>query len=338
MGNKQAKGRPSPGARPPPAQDNSIGAQIQRLRQQIANEEGNINNDTNKLRRAQQTLANLQMQLNMLLARQQPPPPQNRGRSLLDGYLRQIQELSRQVSGCNSNVVNLTQRLNDSTNALNGLNNQLNDLRGQYAKLNDLKIQADAQIQLDIIEIADLKAQIVVLKTTITNLTTQVKALSGTITILDSKVASLIEENMFLQEQVFVNEVTNTQNLLGLSQTIDASLNTLFSYLKKVDINPDVIYEKVNYREIEHEKLHNINKGLDVLFYSFYCAFLLIMICMGNIKREHFLIYLIVGLIPIVYPFLFKLIVFLMNYISNNSNGPKNAFIDINNTIYAYNI
>jgi hypothetical protein len=193
-------------------------------------------------------------------------------------------------------------------------------------------------IQLDIIEIADLKAQIVVLKTTIANLENQVKALTGTIEILDVKVASLIEENMFLQEQVFVNDVTNTQNLLGLSETIDVSLNTLFSYLKRVDINPDVIYEKVNYREIEHEKLHNINKVLDILFYSFYCAFLLIMVCMGNIKREHFLIYLIIGLIPIVYPFLFKLIGYLMSYISTNSYGPKNAFIDINNTIYAYNI
>jgi hypothetical protein len=166
----------------------------------------------------------------------------------------------------------------------------------------------------------------------------QVKALTGTINILDVKVASLIEENLFLQEQVFVNDVTNTQNLLGLSETIDVSLNTLFSYLKRVDINPDVIYEKVNYREIEHEKLHNINKVLDILFYSFYCAFLLIMVCMGNIKREHFLIYLIIGLIPIVYPFLFKLIGYLMSYISSNINGPKNAFIDINNTIYGYNI
>ena len=332
MGNRQSRGR---------GQDNSIGAQIQRLRQQISQQEGNVNNENNQLRSAQQTLANLQDQLNRLLASQQPPPPppnRNRGPSLLDQYLGQIRDLSSRVGSCDSNVRNITQRLNESTNTLNNLNNQLNELRGQYSTLNDLKIQADAQIQLNIIEIDDLKAQIVVLKETVTNLTGYVQALSGTIGALDVKVASLIEENMFLQEQVFVNDVTNTQNLLGLSETIDASLNTLFSYLKKVDINPDVIYEKVNYREIEHEKLHNINKVLDILFYSFYCAFLLIMICMGNIKREYFLIYLIIALIPIVYPFLFKLLGYLMSYISSDSNGPKNAFIDINNTIYAYNI
>jgi archaellum component FlaC len=336
MGNTQARGR-APFRFPGP--DNSIGAQIQRLRQQISQQEGNINNDNNKLRVAHQTLANLQDQLNRLLASQQPPPPpQPRGPSLLEQYLAQIRDLSSRVGSCDSNVRSITQRLNESTNTLNNLNNQLNELRNQYTQLNDLKIQADAQIQLYIIEIDELRAQIVVLTDTVTNLTGYVQALSGTIGALDEKVADLIEENMFLQEQVFVNDVTNTQNLLGLSETVDASLNTLFSYLKRVDVNPDVIYEKVNYREIEHEKLHNINKVLDILFYSFYCAFLLIMVCMGNIKREHFLIYLIIGLIPIVYPFLFKLIGYLMSYISTNSHGPKNAFIDINNTIYAHNI
>ena len=327
MGNKQGKGK------------NNVGSEIEQVRRQISQEEGNINNNTNKLRTAQQSLANLQDKLNRLLASQQPPPPPpKRGPSLLDQYLGQIRDLSSQVGSCNSNVNSITQRLNESTNALNRLNNQLIELRNQYSELNNKKIEADATIQLQLVTISELQANIDQLNARIDTLERQVKALTGTVNVLDAKVASLIEENMFLQQQVFVNDVTNTQNLLGLSETIDVSLNTLFSYLKSVDVNPDVIYEKVNYREIEHEKLHNINKALDILFYCFYCAFLLIMICMGNIKREHFLIYLIIGLIPIVYPFLFKLIGYLMSYISVNSHGPKNAFIDINNTIYAYNV
>ena len=61
------------------------------------------------------------------------------------------------------------------------------------------------------------------------------------------------------------------------------------------------------------------------------------MICTQNIKREYFLFYLFVGLIPIIYPFLFKFVLFLIKYLSNNPHGPKKAFVDINNTIIEYN-
>ena len=62
------------------------------------------------------------------------------------------------------------------------------------------------------------------------------------------------------------------------------------------------------------------------------------MICTGNTQREKFLIYLFVGLIPIIYPYLFKLAAYIVNYLSSDSQGPKNAFININNTNFGYNI
>jgi len=136
----------------------------------------------------------------------------------------------------------------------------------------------------------------------------------------------------------YSNYVNTINKALEFQKVLDSSLNNLFSYLKTQNVNPDVLYEKVNYRDIEHQKIFNINKALDILFYSFYFSFLLIMICMGNIKREHFLIYLFVGLIPVIYPFLFKFGKILIDYLSPPLNGPKNAFVDSHNTIYAYNI
>ena len=162
-----------------------------------------------------------------------------------------------------------------------------------------------------------------------------------TSTIMDETkyktVAKLLSSSNDLSTQTHEYKTT-IDTALEFHKTLDSSLNNLFSYLKTQNVNPDVLYEKVNYRDIEHQKLFNMNKALDILFYSFYFSFLLIMICMGNVKREHFLIYLFVGLIPVVYPFIFKFGKLLVDYLSPPLHGPKNAFVDIHNTIYAYNI
>lgn len=135
----------------------------------------------------------------------------------------------------------------------------------------------------------------------------------------------------------YSNYINTINKALEFQKVLDSSLNNLFDSLKREYVNPNVLYEKVNYREIEHQKLTNINKALDILFYSFYFSFLLIMICIGNTKKEHFLIYLFVGLIPIIYPFLFKFGKIFVNYLSPPLHGPKNAFLD-SHTIYDYDI
>jgi hypothetical protein len=132
--------------------------------------------------------------------------------------------------------------------------------------------------------------------------------------------------------------IISINKALDFQNTLDSSLNMLFSDLKTENVNPDVLYEKVEYRNKEHILLYNINKVLDVVYYSFYFSFLLIMICMGNVKREHFLNYLFIGLIPIIYPFLFKFGKIFIDYVSPPLHGPKNAFVDIHNTVYGYNI
>ena len=104
------------------------------------------------------------------------------------------------------------------------------------------------------------------------------------------------------------------------------------------DKKPSKVYfEQIKHRDTEHEILYNINKVIDILFYCFYFSFILIIICTQNMKREYFLIYLFVGLIPFIYPFLFKWLINLINYLFKDNSGPKNAFVDINNTVYEYN-
>jgi len=159
------------------------------------------------------------------------------------------------------------------------------------------------------------------------------------IDVLNDIITGLNRQIIELEEIDDSNQIYNNQNILNLGKSIDASLNILFSHLDKPSLHSmsNIFHDKISNRDIDHEKLNNSNKAFDVIFYCFYFAFILIMICTQNIKREHFLIYLFVGLIPFIYPFLFKLIVYLIKYLYNDIHGPKNAFVDINNTLIAYN-
>ena len=123
------------------------------------------------------------------------------------------------------------------------------------------------------------------------------------------------------------------QSTLKKTGSLDAARQSL----KTQALSSDVIYEKIEHRDNEHEKLYTSSKVFDIIFYCFYFSFVIIMICTENIKREHFLIYLFVGLIPFIYPFVFKFVHYLIKYVSNDPHGPKNAFVDINNTIISYN-
>jgi len=313
------------------------GDEISRKRKEISDEEVVIRNDHGKLVREEATLRRLQAELAALLARGQSGGGGEQG-SMFSALFGEILRLRNEISGCGSNLNNLQARFNESDSKLRALNGEMQTLRGQYDTLRHEKALVDADLQLKIAEIASLNQTIIELKAKIDALNGVIVNLNSIIDSLNTQIGNLQQQKTFLQEQVFVNEVTNTNQLLGVSEVIDASLNRLFSYLRSSNINPDVIYQKVNYRSIEHDKLHNINKTLDVVYYCFYAAFILIMICMGNTQKEKFLIYLIVGLVPIIFPFLFKFGNYLFGLLSSDHHGPKNAFIDINNTLFAYNV
>lgn len=313
------------------------GDEISRKRKEISDTEGVIRNDHGKLVREEHTLARLQAELNALLARGTSSAGGEQG-SLFSGLLAEIGRLRIEISGCGSNLNNIKNRLNESDTKLRSLNEQIQTLRQQYDTLRHEKAIVDAELQLRMQEITKLNQTIVELNARIDGLNGVIVNLNSIVESLNTEIGNLQQQKTFLQGRVFVNDVTNTNQLLGVSEVIDVSLNRLFSYLKSTNINPDVIYQKVNYRSIEHNKLSNINKILDVLYYCFYAAFVLIMIFMGNTQKEKFLIYLIVGLIPIIYPFLFKFGNYLLTYVSGETHGPKNAFVDINNTIFAYNV
>ena len=146
---------------------------------------------------------------------------------------------------------------------------------------------------------------------------------------------------IYWNQKNYSNKVYNSQNLLNLSENIDHNLQYIFSDLKTQNVNPDLLHTKIQYRKIEEQKLTNINKLLDILFYSFYLSFILIMIVTRNANAEHFVFYIFIGLIPFLYPFVFKNANYLIH--SFELDSQKNAFIesdelDNENMFHAYNI
>lgn len=158
-------------------------------------------------------------------------------------------------------------------------------------------------------------------------------SLESLITSEEIKYIELKEHINVLNKQIdelkikdYSTKVYNNENLLELNKTIDDDLKKTFSYLKEENINPDLLNSKTKYRQIEKEKLSNTDKLLDILFYCFYFAFIIIRIVTRNTKTEDFLMYILIGLIPFVYPFMYKNSNYLIKLFNLDMN--KNAFIE----------
>lgn len=259
-------------------------------------------------------------------------------------YQSIIDNLNQQLAICNNNVSDLGGQLQQRSEDLQKKIEQLSQLQGSYDQLGIAK-------KADELEISNLQyaingpkgyvAQIAELDYRIngpTGYVAEIKKNEAQIAQLDISVNVINQEAIFLTQLDYLLQVDGKQQLYELQNNLDVSLNLLFTYLKKQNIDPNIIYEKINYREKEHEKLYKINNLLNILFYCFYVAFLIIIICTGNTQREKFLIYLFVGLIPIIYPYLFKLASYIVNYLHTDSQGPKNAFINIKNTPISFDI
>ena len=259
-------------------------------------------------------------------------------------YQSIINDLNARIAACEYNVQVLDGILNQTRGALNQKIEQLSQLQQSYDNLGVEKQKADLKISDLNFEIQGpkgYKSQVDELNRRIydpTGYIAEIKNNESVIGQLDISVNVLKQQATYLAQLDYLLQVDGKQELYKLQNSLDVSLNLLFDYLKRQNIDPIIIYEKINYREKEHEKLHKINNTLNILFYCFYVAFLIIIVCTGNTKREQFLIYLFVGLIPIIYPYLFKLASYIVNSFSSDSHGPKNAFININNTILGYNI
>jgi hypothetical protein len=121
-------------------------------------------------------------------------------------------------------------------------------------------------------------------------------------------------------------------HVLNQVQTIDKPiLGVIDKYIPEYDSN--TIYREIEYRNKEYERLYKINYYLNILYYCGFVLLIIILITSGNLFiRERFVVYIFLGILPFLYPWVFRLVRKLYNYFNPPSqySGPKNAFIDTN--------
>jgi len=253
---------------------------------------------------------------------------------------KELEDLEKELNLCIAKIDEHTKNYDDTKGKIDVLNQQLDT-----AKINLPNAKNDKKTKFD--QMTALEQKIIDLSGELTKLQTDKSSLEGLITSEELNYNELKKHIEFLNKKIidlkiqdYSAKVYNNENLLELNQTIDKDLQNIFSHLKTENINPDLLYTKTNYRVIEEEKLTNVNKILDVLFYCFYFSFIIIRIVTRNTQIEDFLMYILIGLIPLIFPFLYKNLNYIIQLFHLDMN--KNAFIESDSepeiSIDAYNI
>ena len=308
-------------------------AQIEKLRVQIRGENNIIVGEQTNIGNTNVLIDKGNFDIKKLL--EQLQREKNKGSAYDQGDF-EIQNLTKQVLECNNKISKHKSEFDESIKIIQTSTNNLKNLAEKY----DLLFKdnsSETKLLFNVEKLKQLNDGITKLKLEIDDAIIKINGDKTNVNELNEKITTLNNRISELDLIDYSNKVYNSKNILDLTQNVDTSLNFFFSYLKTKNTNPELTYGKIKYREIEHQKLNNFNKLLDVLFYCFYFVFILIMIYTGNIKREHFLVYIFIGLIPILFPILIK-ITKNINIGFDIFNGEKNAFIENEEYIDAYNI
>lgn len=95
--------------------------------------------------------------------------------------------------------------------------------------------------------------------------------------------------------------------------------------------DPKTTYRKIEYRSAEQETLSTLNEYVTVTYYVAFGVLLLLLATSGNLLfQERFLAYLLLLLLPVLYPFVFSWIYRAIDSWTkpDPTHGPKNAFLD----------
>jgi hypothetical protein len=135
-----------------------------------------------------------------------------------------------------------------------------------------------------------------------------------------------------------MKNLLDIQNLLISQPNEIAGIDTVSTILSNNTSDKDdytTIARKIDYREIEYNKLKKINSIINIIYYTAVLLLFLLLFSENNLLlKERFLFYILLLLIPYLYPWIYNLIKTLWNALFPNvsTTGPKNAFLNNINT------
>ena len=241
--------------------------------------------------------------------------------------------IAEQANNCD----NFKDQIKDNNNKIDRYQSQINELNATIARNKVKSNQQQNQIDQDEATRANLNNKIADLRTKIGSAKAKIAQLTEQMAAAEIVCNATIHDlNSRLEESDISN---NVQILLNVQKDAIIADEYLLSHYPRTP--NDITKEKIEYREVEHQKLVTLSKTLDVLFYCIFIAFFIIIIITGNFKfKEHFLLYLFIILLPFIFPYFYKMCKYFYSLTNNFSYGPKNAFIDNSNDPFltAYNV
>lgn len=95
--------------------------------------------------------------------------------------------------------------------------------------------------------------------------------------------------------------------------------------------NADTTYAKIEYRDVEFANLKNTNIIINIVYYIGVIILFVLLFTSNNVfLKERFIFYILLILLPLLYPWIYLYISKIWQYIFPTTlfSGPKNAFID----------
>ena len=141
-----------------------------------------------------------------------------------------------------------------------------------------------------------------------------------------------------------MNTPSDVTTLINSNQDISMNTDTLSYILTNntpTDDDYNTLTRKINYREIEYEKLKRNNSIINYIYYILVFLLLLLLYSEDNLfLKDRFLFYLFLVLLPYLYPWVYSFLgnLWSTTFPNNFIQGPKNAFINNIDTNLPYDI
>jgi hypothetical protein len=97
-------------------------------------------------------------------------------------------------------------------------------------------------------------------------------------------------------------------------------------------VQSDTTYRKIEYRDEEHKLLMTVNSFINIIYYVLLFIMAILLASSNRLLiKERFLVYLLLIILPFLYPYIFHFCKKIFNslFISKPNHGPKNAFVEI---------
>ena len=145
---------------------------------------------------------------------------------------------------------------------------------------------------------------------------------------------NILYEKLKKEYEIYSN--LSSDNFNQKIKTIQGNLNIMEDEIIQMNNQSEIDKRKLEYRSpITHQTIRHSNYVTIFYYFTLICIFLFLYVNNILYFRKNKALYIILIIIPLLYKYCFKLLVYLYNVIQNNiiKRGPKYAFLNDNDNL-----